>query len=128
MNSEYLIDSYAWIEYYDGTEEGLKVKEIIENNKISTPILVFSELSNKFHREGKDFTPLFDFIISKSKILHLQVDVALEAGRFKTKMRKKYKQFSLADSISYLMAKHYDYKLVTGDHHLKGLDNVEFIG
>jgi len=72
----------------------------------------------------KDF---FQFINSRSKIVPLSVEIALDSGRFKSQMRKKYKQFGLADAVIYLTAKLNDSKLLTGDPHFKGLEGVEYI-
>ena len=46
----YLIDSYAWIEYLEGTREGEKVKNLIEDsqNESITNVLNVAELSNYF--------------------------------------------------------------------------------
>ena len=125
MSFEYLIDTFAWIEYYLGEDVGLKL--LLETKEIATPALVIAELSDKFARENEDFKDFFQFISSKSKVIPLSMEIALASGKFKSKMRKKYKQFGLADSIIYLTAKLNNSKLLTGDPHFKGLDDVEFI-
>jgi len=127
MNFDYLIDSYAWVEYYLGSEKGVKIKDIIETKNIATSILAIAELSDEFARENSDFDLLFQFINSRSKILPLTVKIALNSGKFKSEMRKRFKQFGLADAIIYLTAKINNSKLLTGDVHFKGLKNVEFI-
>lgn len=127
MNFDYLIDSYAWVEYYLGSEKGAKIKDIIETKNIATSILAIAELSDKFARENNDFNPLFQFINSRSEILPLTVKVALNSGKFKSEMRKRFEQFSLVDAIIYLTAKLNNSKLLTGDVHFKGLKDVEFI-
>ena len=127
MTFDYLIDSYAWVEYYLGSEKGVKIKDIIETKNIATSILAIAELSDKFARENSDFDLLFQFINSRSKILPLTVKTALNSGKFKSEMRKRFKQFGLADAIIYLTAKINNSKLLTGDIHFKGLKNVEFI-
>ena len=125
MSSEFVIDTYAWIEYYLGDNTSLKL--LIENKDIATPALVIAELSDKFTREKEDFSDFFKFISSRSKIIPLTSEIALEAGKFKSMMRKKHKQFGLADSIIYLTSKLSDAKLVSGDPHFKGLEKGEFI-
>ncbi len=127
MKFEHIIDSYAWVEYYLGTKKGARIKEIIETGNIATPILVIAELSDKFAREGKDFNGLFQFISSRSTILLLDVETAIKCGSFKAEMRKRFKQFGIIDAIIYLTAKSNNSKLLTGDVHLKELENVEFI-
>lgn len=128
MNFEYLLDSYAWVEYYLGSEKGVKIKDIVETKNIATPLLAIAELSDKFARENSDFTSLFQFINSRSTILPLTAEIALDSGKFKLEMRKRFKQFGLVDALIYLTAKKNNLKLLTSDMHLKGLDNVEFMG
>ena len=125
MTFDYIIDSYAWIEYYLGEDVNLKL--IIETKNIATPAVVIAELSDKFTREKEDFNLFFQFINSRSKIIPLSTEIALKSGKFKSEMRKKYKQFGLVDAIIYLTAKMNNSQLLTGDPHFKGLDNVEFI-
>src|SRR3989338_5656414 len=77
MSFDYLIDSYAWVEYYTGSKKGIKIKEIIETKNIATPILAIAELSDKFARENNDFNELFQFINSRSTIIPLNVKIAI---------------------------------------------------
>jgi len=127
MSFDYLVDSYAWIEYYNGSKKGIKIKEIIETKNIATPVLVIAELSDKFARENSDFNELFQFINSRSTIVPLNVKIAIEAGKLKCEMRKKFKQFGLVDAIIYLTARLNHSKLLTGDEHFKDLSDVEFL-
>ena len=41
MSCDVVIDSYAWIEYFKGSEYGKKAKEYIENGICATPTIVF---------------------------------------------------------------------------------------
>src|SRR3989338_2835975 len=114
MSFDYVIDSYAWVEYYLGSKKGVKIKNIIETKNIATPVLVVAELSDKFAREKKDFNELLQFISSRSTILPLAVKIAIDSGKFKFEMREKFKQFGLADAIIYLTSKSNNSKLLTG--------------
>ncbi|MFH1316297.1 MAG: PIN domain-containing protein [Candidatus Woesearchaeota archaeon] len=127
MSFDYVIDSYAWIEYYIGSKIGLRIKKTIETGNIATPILVIAELSDKFARENKDFDEFFKFINSRSTILNINVETAIKSGQLKLEMRKKFKQFGLSDAIIYLSARINSTRLLTGDTHLKDLEDVEFI-
>jgi len=125
MSFEFLIDSHAWIEYYLG--DNISLKLIIETKKIAVPIIVLAELSDKFTRENEDFNILLKFINSRAKIIPMNAEIAVESGKFKNTMRKKHKQFGIADAVIYITSKYYGMNLVSGDPHFKGLDNVEFI-
>ena len=34
-----VFDTYAWIEYFEGTKKGEKVEEYLKNNEIITPVI-----------------------------------------------------------------------------------------
>ncbi|MEX0569157.1 MAG: PIN domain-containing protein, partial [Candidatus Njordarchaeota archaeon] len=50
-----VFDSYAWIEFFLGSEKGAKVKELMEGDEdIITPTIVLAEIANKYYREGEE--------------------------------------------------------------------------
>jgi hypothetical protein len=52
---KYVIDSYAWIEYFMGTKTGEKVKPIIENTEEKiTPTICLAEIYAKTLRAEND--------------------------------------------------------------------------
>ena len=54
MSCDAVIDSYAWIEYFKGTESGKRAEGYIEAGNCATPTIVLAELSDKYHREGPE--------------------------------------------------------------------------
>ena len=44
MSYEYVIDSYAWIEYFRGSEQGKSAKEYIESMDSVTSSITIAEL------------------------------------------------------------------------------------
>lgn len=62
----FTLDTYAWIEYFEGTKEGGNVREILENEKhnLFTPSIVLAELSDTVFK-GKikvDWNDLIKFV------------------------------------------------------------------
>ena len=53
-------DSYAWIEYFRGSEKGLKVKELLRH-KGYTPSIVLAEIARKYLRthRGHEETAIY---------------------------------------------------------------------
>ena len=51
MSSKYIIDSYAWIEYFRASASGEIAKKYIESKDLTTPKIVVSEISRKLTRE-----------------------------------------------------------------------------
>jgi predicted nucleic acid-binding protein len=128
-NPNYLIDTYAWIEYFLGSSEGIKVKEIIETRVINTSIISIAELSDKYLRENLSnvWNERYAFIINKAKILPISLDVAKNSGMRKKELRKINSNMGLADALIYETALHHNLTIVTGDPHFKTSENVFFL-
>lgn len=127
---KYVIDSYAWIEYFMGTITGEKVKPIIESQEEKiTPTICLAEIYGKTMRvENWDLAEKQRiFIKEKSLLAPLDEAIALEAARVQNKMKKEIDGWGLADSIVYATGLVKSAEFVTGDEHFKKLKNVVFI-
>jgi len=128
MNSKHVIDSYAWIEYFRGTNAGEQAREYIEGKRALTPTLVLAELSDKYVREN--ISGLNDdvfFLKSRSQIIPLNEDIALLAGKLNAAMKKKVRGWGMADSIILATANIHDAKVVTGDEHFRDVSEAVMI-
>ncbi len=129
MTYDCVFDSYAWIEYFRGSESGEIVKKYVENKKGVTPVIVIAELSAKYYKENWDFWDSdLQFITAKSVIFDLTLDIASKAGEIRMKMRKERPNFGLADAIILETGNKVKAPILTGDPHFKGLSNAIFIG
>jgi len=124
MSYEFIIDSYAWVEYFKGSKQGEMAREFIENKTSATSVITIAELSEKYEREGKNFEEDFNFIISQTKIIQLNTDIALLAGKINYENKKKIKNWGMADAIILSSAKMNKGKVVTGDEHFRTFDSV----
>lgn len=126
----YIIDSYAWIEYFMGTKAGEKVKLIVEGmeEKI-TPTICLAEVYAKTIRvEGEELAEKQRAFIRERSVIHpLDEKTAIESARIDVAMKKKVKGWGLADSIVYATGLIKKSVIVTGDEHFKNLENVIFI-
>jgi len=130
-----VFDTYAWIEYFRGSDKGLIVRNLLLNGGI-TPSIVLAEIARKYLREGvpvEDVRKRLLFIQGKTSIKYVDIDVSLQAGRVyldlmehsrKTRLRTP----SLADAIIYAMALIEKDKIVTGDRLFRDLPGVIYIG
>lgn len=124
MSFSYAIDSYAWVEYFRGTEEGAAAKEYIEQKSNATCSITIAELAEKYKKENKDFSEDYEFIVSKSEIIDLSSDIALAAGEINFDNKKKIKNWGMSDSIILATARMSNAKVVTGDEHFRNLNEV----
>lgn len=127
MKYDFVLDSYAWAEFFDGSDKGKKVKEIIENKNLGSSIIVLAELSDKFSKENRDFDIFVKFIESKAAILPLTKEIAINSGKLKVELRKICSNISLADSIHLQTAKSAEAKFVTGDSDFKNIKDIVFL-
>jgi predicted nucleic acid-binding protein len=126
----YIIDSYAWIEYFMGTKSGEKVKPIIEGleEKITPTICIAEVYAKALKVEGEEKAEkLKRFIKEGSALASLDESIALKAAKIDNEMKKKIKGWGLADSIVYATGLIKKAKIVTGDLHFKNLKHVIFI-
>lgn len=127
-DASYVIDSFAWIEYFLGTAAGHNAKEFIESENGITPTIVIAELAEKYRRERLPITADLDFIIAKTRIAPLDIKIAERAGALSHDRKQKVKRWGLADSIVLATSREYGAKLVTGDEHFRDLaDETEMI-
>ncbi len=132
--AEYVIDTYAWIEYFRGSPEGNAAKEYIEGGETATPTIVVLELRKNFLRkikEGKE-TPKgaeenMDYVRSKSTILDLGYASSIKAAETDLEMKQKVKNWGVADAIVLSAARELNAKVVTGDEHFRGLKEAVMI-
>ena len=125
----YVIDASAWIEYFNGSKEGEKVKEVVENeiHKIYTNVITFAELASFFRRKEHDFQKAKEMIISLSSWYALDPLFAQEAGELLVEMKKTRKKIGLADILVLLTARKVEGKVVTADQDFKGLKETLLI-
>ena len=127
MKYDYVLDSYAWAELFDGTEKGKKVKGITDKGSIGTSVITLAEFSDKCARDGRDLEPFLRFIQAKAAILPLDLEIAIKAGKLKKELRKVSNNISLADAIHFQTAKLNKAVFVTGDRDLKNVKDILFL-
>ena len=128
-NTEYLLDTYAWVEYFIGSDEGKIVEKLIKSEKIYTSIISIAELSDKYYREGltDEWEGRYKFIVSKSNIILCTMEIAKNAGPRKWELRKSIEKIGLADAIIIETAFQKELIVVSGDPHFESLDNILFL-
>ena len=125
------MDSYAWLEYFMGTEAGQKVKQIIDTEACEklTPSICLAETYAKILKtEDEQKAELRRaFIKSRSALIPLDENLAVEAAKTDVAMKKKVQGWGLADSIVLSTARDRQGKVVTGDPHFRGLAEAHMI-
>jgi len=121
LSESFVIDSFAWIEYFAGSNPGAKARPFIESGKGITPTIVLAELTEKYRRDALPFAPDLDFIVGKTLIVPLDADTAEKAGNLSYERKRIVKRWGLSDSIILATAREHSAKVVTGDEHFRDL-------
>lgn len=124
-----VIDASAWVEYFDGSLLGEKVKELMEGDvhQIFTNVLTIAELSSHYQKKRVDFRKVREIIISLSSIYPLDISFAEEAGKLHAEQRRERKSISMGDIFVLLTARKISGKIVTKDEDFRGLPEALFI-
>lgn len=125
-----MIDSYAWIEHFLGSEKGRKVDSTLENaDAVYTPDTVLAEIARKYTREGIDQETIDDrlsLIIDSSNIVCVDAKIAAKAAQCYSEMQTNARKLklnspSLFDAIVLAVGRSMNSRILTGDQHFKDL-------
>ena len=132
-----VVDSYAWIEIFLGSEKGDRARKIIvEASEAYTPDVVLAEVARKYLREGFGE----DVILKRLKamtettdVVPVGVELALESAKCYLELTDKAKMErtsvpSLFDALVLATARVLDARVVTGDEHFKNLSETLWVG
>ncbi len=119
--SKFVVDAWAWIEYFDGSKAGEKFKNYIEDekNEILTCSVTLAEVISKFLRLYRDAHIALKGITTLSKIVIVDETLASFAGELHAESRAHIKDFGLADAFVLATAKQTGARILTGDKHFK---------
>lgn len=119
MADSVVVDSYAWVEYAVGSEEGERAREYIEGEyALYTPAVVVAELSDRATRKERRSAwteTLSPFVRRHTTVVPLEAALADRAGATKWEMREHSPEAGLADAIVLATAREHDARVLTGD-------------
>lgn len=125
---KYIIDSSAWIEYFQGSEKGEKVNGILmSDNEILTLALNIAEVISYIERNKGNFEAAYNSMIKNSALFNITPKIAKEAGLLHAQMKRAIKRFGLADAILITSSKALSANLITGDSHFKSFKEAILI-
>lgn len=128
-------DTYAWVEYFRGSDKGRRVKSLLSKGG-HTPTIVLAELARKYLREGMPYTEIEKrllFMEVKTRIVPISHEMSMKAAEvylslYEHARKNELRTPSLADAIVYATALILGEELVTGDRLFRGLPNIVYIG
>ena len=126
---QYILDTYAWVEYFSGTKKGEVVRKLFDDtkNEFLSIECSISELRGWSIREKKDFGKLYGIVKANSQIETVDLQDWLKAAEIKSEMRRTMSDFGLIDAILVAKQKRYECKVVSGDPHFENLKDVVYL-
>lgn len=125
----HIIDSYAWIEYFIGSDKGDVLRKLFldANNKFITVECCLAEIKGWSIKNKEDFNRFFRIVRANSYIVTVTEHNWISAADERFEQRKRQRDFGLIDSIILVKQKEFNCKIISGDKHFKGLRNVLFL-
>jgi predicted nucleic acid-binding protein len=132
-----VVDAYAWIEVFLGSEAGLRAKKTMEEaESVLTPGTVLAEVARKYVREGAAEATIrkrLQTILEASEPVEVDADLAMEAAKAAVQLERRaatsgLRKPSLFDGIVLASARRNKAKVLTGDEHFKGLTETAWLG
>lgn len=132
---KYVVDTFAWVEYFRASKAGLKAKPLIEGGEAATLTIVVAELWRKLLREAEagyetaaGANEKLEFVQLKTEIINLDMATAKLSAEIDMEMRKKVRGWGLVDSIILATTRQGKAKVVTGDKHFASVPEAIFLG
>ncbi len=126
---KYIIDSYAWVEYFLGSAKGMLLKKLFDNvrDEFFTIECCLAEIVGWALKNNKDERALFEIIRANSQVLSITEENWVAAGKERFVQRKEQGDFGLIDATLVVKQKEFSCKIISGDKHFKNLKNIIFM-
>jgi len=119
-----LVDSFAWLELFQGSVMGRKVLHTLKENagQIYTSVLNLYEIRYRVEeiRDAKTADEFVKIVESHAKSLDVTRKVAIEASKIKLKMKK----MGAVDCVVLASARIHSLTVLTGDPHFDDIRDV----
>jgi len=123
-----VVDSWAWVEYLDGSAPGKKADEAMQGaTELWTSVASVAEVVSKYRRKGRDEGPAVMAMTSLSKIGVPDLEDARQAGRIHAEVKQGVPNFSFADAFVLQLARKVGAKVLTEDPDFRGIKEAEMV-
>jgi len=120
-----LVDTYTWIEIFQGSPRGHRALRCIEKNSpVAVSVLTLYELryrlSDFFSREK--IGTLMGIVLNHAEVIPVDTDIAILAGAIKADQKKIRSGLGAVDCMILATARLHGLKILSGDKHFAGLE------
>lgn len=124
-----LLDTFAWLEYFDGTEPGRRVGQALDAGPVYTCPTVLAELTSILtRRKGHEAAGRYvRYALEAGACVDETAEVGVEAGRIHAEMKEGVPGFGMADAFVLAAARSRGVKVLTGDPHFEDVEDAEML-
>ena len=123
-----LLDSSAWVEFFQGSEKGKEVKLVLEQEESFTSIVTFSEISQWCLRtDRKDLMICIEAVKRMSQVLVPTELISVSAGKINYERKKAGIKWGMLDSIIVATSQVYGLNVLTIDNAFRDLPEAEVL-
>ena len=125
----YIIDTYAWIEYFLASRKGQVLRDLLAEptHQFLTVECCLAEIRGWSLRSKQDFSLLFKVVRANSQVIPVTEHDWIRAAEERFELRKTRSHFGLIDAVIIVKQKEFACKVVSGDAHFKGLKDIIFV-
>lgn len=124
-----ILDSSAWVEFFQNTKHAQTVVSAIKDNKSFTSIMTLAEISNwcckNNHEEA--MPKIIESVKNSTKLLDVSENILITAGKLNYERKKSGKKWGMIDSIIVATALTYGLKILTKDYAFRDLPDAEVL-
>lgn len=127
--SKIVVDSSAWVEYFEGTEKGARVREFLAKAH-SFPLItgvIATEVISKFLRSGHSGEEIAKALGAMAMFVPHGISLAQKTAEVYSKQRKTKPKFGMADANVLATALMNDAKIITCDTDFLGIPEAVVI-
>lgn len=124
------LDTFAWIEYFEGTAKGAKVRTRLDAVEVAyTSPMVLAEVVSKYTRlhGPEDARRRVVFILEHCVLVEHTEDIGVAAGALHAELKPKIEGIGLADCFVLAAARSRKTRVLTGDPHFRGVEDAEML-
>ncbi|MBS3128786.1 hypothetical protein J4410_06610 [Candidatus Woesearchaeota archaeon] len=126
----YIIDSYAWVEYFLGSKKGEILKKLFldSQNRFLTVECCLAEIKGWTLKNNQNFDEILKIIRANSTIMKIEEKDWISAAEHRFTQRKTQSDFGLIDAVLLTKQQALQCLIISRDKHFRGLKNVVFMG
>lgn len=122
------LDTFAWVEYFEGTTKGARVKSALDATDVAyTSPMVLAELTSKYARAHgpEDARRRVDVVLKHCVLVEHTAEIGIRAGTIHAELKPKVVGIGLADCFIIAAARDRGVRILTGDPHFANVPDAD---